>query len=805
MKKIIVYILLALLAKQGAAQNKSFSGYIENCTTSERLLFASIYTKTNKFTASNEFGYFTLNNLTATDTVYISLVGYKTLIILPEQFAHKTATYCLTESTLLGEISVTGKKNIGTNNFVEQIDLKTITLLPSLDGESDILKAYQLLPGIAAGIEGTNGIYVRGGTPDQNLILLDDVPLYYVNHMGGFVSVFNNSALSASNLQIGGFDARYGGRLSSVLDIRTKNGNMQKHEQNMHIGTISSGFAVEGPIKKGIASYLLTGRFSNIGTAMKTIEIDSDGTRGSIGFYDVNFKLNTKINNDNRIYFSFYSGNDNISFFNRFEGSTDDKLNPIKYSALYKIKSGNGLSAASIKWNRTMNSNLFSNFILYYTNFGYSHLFKSDLKDENAKAPAIDIAQKLKSKVEELSAQYNVSWSLGNKIEFEGGVQLQQYFSEPKSTEALFETDLAQSNFLTAMLGTIPETVKNKTIDDKSSLGTGALFADMYYKINQTFDLYTGFRVNQVFYSKESKVYYEPRLRISVNTGFQTKLFFDYAKMHQPIHYLVSSASGLPSDVWLIANKDFVPETSEQISMKINFTGLKNCELNISAFAKEMNNLVNYRRGNDLFLAGKLADKVIAGGKGIAKGIEFSGTANFKKLNLQLSYTLSDNKRRFDELNSGIAFTYKYSKKHDLNISLLYQFNKKYSLSAIWYYATGTYVSLPTYRYPVYVHSGAQSNGIAQTANPDEVYKAIAYSVLNENNFQLPNYHRLDINFNIKKKKSEWNFGLYNAYNKMNPIIVYYKFSDVRSVSNSKLKGLTLFPILPNISYTYNF
>ena len=805
----IALTILMFIANLGVMAQTTVSGYIENCVTSERLINASVYSVlTGRGTVTNAYGFFTFNLLAEDSILTVSYIGYKSKSIATKMLTKSTATVCLKENTTLSEVEVSAQRVMAREPHQESLQVKTIQLLPSLDGEADVMKAYQLTPGIASGTEGTTGILVRGGSNDQNLVLLDDVPLYFTSHFGGFVSVFNNNVISSSKVQKSGFGAEYGGRLSSVVDIRTRNGNIKKHKRGFHIGTLSSGFTLEGPIAKEKSSYLVSYRGSNVGMLMKAAWLGPIKDKGSIGFHDLNVKLNHKFTEKDRLYFTYYTGQDKIQLSS--SESTEDYGSyygtdePVFESKL-KTNSTSGNTALALRWNHVFGKKIFANTTAYYTNFGYWYETKVTTKEQNSNNEPIRLDNSLVSEISEFAVKQDLMWQPTNNLKFDIGLQVQTFHTLPKQTKSILEIDREN-------LGSMADDFEDVEPFDFDMSENPMRLSELNGYVGISYQknflkIYGGARYALTSFGNNiarTEQYLEPRLRINANATKQLSFFADYAHMHQPLHYMASNRSGLSSDVWLPATESLPSERSQQISATALYEHTGGYTASIAAFSKNMSGLTAYKTGTNLFTQGAFDIKTLGKGKGKVQGAEFMFKKQEGKLQFILSYTYTDNKREFKELNLGKVYPYKFAKKHDLSATFMYRFNQKYSLSAVWYYSSGTYVSLTTGIYPVLLFNEKvrmTAHGSEQFENPT-LERAIFTSDVN--NFQLPNYHRLDVNLNIapKNKRSDWNIGLYNAYNKMNPFFIYYDYTyDYRR--ETRLKALTLFPILPSISYSY--
>ncbi len=768
------------------AQNYTISGYISDKSTGEKLLNASIYdVKLLKGTVSNNYGFYSLSLPAGSHTIAVSFVGYTDVIKQFTLTANQTWDIELNSAIELGEVVVSGSK-IGSpvessRMSVTEISMESIKILPVLLGESDLIKIAQLQPGVQGGTEGSSGFFVRGGGADQNLILLDGVPIYNINHLFGFFSIFNADAINSVTLVKGGFPARYGGRLSSVLDIRMKEGNNKKFSGNASIGLISAKFMLEGPILDEQTSFIISGRRTYIDAIIRPIWAIAENTKvGNIPgyyFYDLNFKINHKINNRHRLYLSLYNGSDN-AYFSLTEKETD-----YSYKEFNTIVWGNLIGA--LRWNYAISEKLFANLNLTYSDYN----FRTELGHE-----IIDLAldnkeglyQKYNSGIKDLSSKLDFDFipNSANYIRF-GGLFTKHRFT-PGVHVYKIETSFDPEAEIDSVYGDKPIFANEYSayIEDDVNLGSRL-------KTNMGFH-FSVFEVNGRNYFS-----YEPRfsLRYSVTENWSFKA--SYAKMNQNIHLLTSNNVGLPIDLWVPATDRILPQKSVQYAFGSSFN-VKKLNFSIEAYYKEMDNIIEYKEGASyLDHKTKWEDKVTKG-IGWAYGLEFLVEKKVGKFTGWLGYTLAWAWRQSPEINEGIKFPYRYDRRHDLSVTTAYKFNEEYDIGVSWIFGTGYATTLATEKY-------LNPNGLYRQGFQKEHY-AIEV-VEHRNNYRMPLYHRLDFNFNYKKKRKfglhTFSFGAYNAYNRPNPFFI--RVGSISTSSASSLVGYSLSPLIPNVSYTLNF
>lgn len=763
-----------LLASRGLAQISSHtvSGTITDAASGEVLIGATVHEKTQFIgTSANVYGFYSLTLDLDSITLVYSYVGYEKLesaFVLDKDHSFNVS---LRSSTLLNEVVVTGQESIQERSDMStiELDMDMVNSLPVLLGERDLLKTIQLLPGVQSGSEGSSGLYVRGGGPDQNLILLDGVPIYNASHLFGFFSVFNTDAISNVSLVKGGFPARYGGRLSSVLDIRMKEGNMQELHGEGGIGLISSRLTIEGPIKKDKTSFLFSGRRTYIDIlAQPFIRASSSGEdTGGYYFYDANAKVNHIIDDKNRIFLSGYFGNDKAyARFNDSFGGTTDKT---------KARLAWGNAIVSSRWNRIISPKLFANATATMSNYR----FVTGIEVETSGGGQPDKTQ---------SYEYRSGiLDFGLKVDFD-------YLPSP---DHYVKTGIGHTYHTFS-----PGVSETRGFDEDLIIGSNKVYAHEFYafleddwKVNERIKMNVGLRVSGFLVKDKTYHGLEPRFsgRYLVNDNLSIKA--SYAHMQQYLHLLTNGSVGLPTDLWVPVTGRIKPQISDQIAAGIGQSIGENYELSVEGYYKWMTGLIEYKDGASFTGTAEDWQNKVATGDGTAYGAEILFRKRYGKLNGWIGYTLSWSNRQFDELNFSREFSYKFDRRHDISLALNYQFNDRVDMGLVWVYGTGNSLSLPVAR-----HEPLQFDPI----NSNQFYYYDVEYIDERNGYRMPSYHRLDLGINFKKqmKKHEriWSFGIYNIYNRQNPFFLYFGSDDE---GNRKLKQSSLFPLIP--SFTYNF
>lgn len=772
-----------------AQESYTLSGYVKESGSKELLIGVTIYTADKTAgTVSNNFGYYAIQLPAGKHTMIYNFVGY-TQVIKEVTITKDVVMDVLLKSaqTDIGEVVVKGSK---THKKVSEevrmstieIPIKTIKEIPALLGEKDVLKVLQLMPGVQSGSEGQSGLYVRGGGPDQNLIILDGATVYNAQHLFGFFSLFNGDALRSVELVKGGFPARYGGRLSSVIDMNMKDGNKEKYTGELGIGIISSKGLIEGPFAKGKGSFIVSGRRTYIDILAQPIILAvNNGNTAGYYFYDLNAKANYEIDAKNRVYLSGYFGRD------KFYLNVKESFNDNSYKS--KINFGWGNATGTARWNHIVNPKLFSNTSLIYS--FYELAIKADEEENGQELFSVRYG----SGIRDFSLKQDFDWYANNdhKVKF-GGVVTHHTFTP----DALVIKD-----------NLFGESLNRKT--EYKSIETGFYIEDEW-KISKRLKSLYGVRLST--FSSNDKVYVnpEPRLALAYNLKSDLAVKASYATMNQYIHLLSTSGVGLPTDLWVPATEKVKPQNSQQVAAGIAKDFEKqNFSLTIEGYYKTMNNIIGYKEGASFLALQESSDGAqsisweenITSGKGTSYGAEILVQRKQGRLTGWVGYTLAWTKHKFPELNNGKEFYARYDRRHDVSVVATYKLKKNMTLSATWVYGTGNAITLPLSTY--------QISTLGSRAFKEQFgYYQPGTEYTDRNDFRMRAYHRADIGLQVTKEKKRglrtWEFSAYNLYNRKNPF--YYTIGpEERFNSQSKqvLKQISLFPILPSISWNYKF
>ncbi|MEO9510658.1 MAG: TonB-dependent receptor [Flavobacteriaceae bacterium] len=810
--KICSTILLLFLFFYGNAKNKSekllnskinyqsskytISGYITENGSGENLLGVSIYVPELKLgTTSNDYGFFSLTLPQGKHQVYISYIGYATQIKEIDLSENISLTIELLQSAeSLEEVEVTANKKIQESKVTQMSTVKINPLIiqdvPALFGEKDVLKTLQLLPGIQGGTEGSSGFFVRGGTPDQNLIILDDATVYNSNHLFGFFSVFNGDAIKSVEAFKGGFPARFGGRLSSVIKIDMKDGNKEELSGKFNIGLISSSLLLEGPINKGKTSFIISGRrtYADI-LAQPFIRAQSDGEEsGGYYFGDLNFKVHHIFSSKDKLYWSNYLGRDN------FYANFDDELGK------GKSRLGWGNVTSTLRWNHQFNSKLFSNTSAIYSNYD----FKVNIEEEsNSGFDNDDFAFSTSSGINDYTL----------KTDFD-------YYPNSKHT-IRFGAMTTGHNF-TPQRVLIKEFNNDVNIFQELNSLESAIYLEDDWKITDNLNFSPGTRMSYFKFEEKDYLNFEPRLALSYNFKPDLALKASYSRMNQYIHLLSSSGIGLPTDLWVSSTEKVRPQKSEQVAIGIAKDFLdKDYSLTVEGYYKKLNDVIAYKEGASFLAIDNLEsgevtnwEENITSGQGWAYGAEILFRKQSGPLTGWLGYTLSWSERQFDELNLGEKFFDRYDRRHDISLVGIYKPHERTTWSATWVLSSGNNYTLPNLQ-----QLGNQGNLAISTRNSFfGGFNSTDNFSTSRNNFRGETSHRLDlgVQFHKKLKKNRertWGISLYNTYARRNPFIylVNDSFNDqgdndfTNDTREQELTRISVLLLIPSFNYTFKF
>lgn len=767
--KFIVKLMLCILAISfspllSKSQNFTISGTVKEKSSGETLTAASIAVieKPKVGVTTNEYGFFSLSLPKGNYTLRFSFVGRKEELLSVKLDSNVTVNINLTEANSLQGVVVTARKAnsnitkaaIGT----EVLDMKIAAKIPVVFGEKDLIKTIQLMPGVKSNGEGTNGFSVRGGATDQNLIILDEAPVYNASHMLGIFSTFNSDAIKDVTIIKGNSPSQFGGRLSSVLDVKMKEGNNKKYQVSGGLGLISSRLTIEGAIQKEKSSFIISGRRTY---ADMLARLSPDFKELKLYFYDLNAKANLQINSKNKIFFSGYFGQDELAV-----------------SSMFGSKWGN--TTGTLRWNSIVSTKLFSNTSFIYSNYDFNVGFKTDGNTIN-----------YNSHIKDLNLKQDFTYYPSSKNTLRFGFNAIHHTITPTKAEG---TNVVSTKKGRKGLENAVYVSNSWKVSDKINIDHGMRFS--FYNIlgGDTYNIYMDNQLTQsvqLAKGKVGKTYYnfEPRFSMSYKVNNTTNLKMGYARNTQNLHLMSNSTGGSPTDQWIGNSYNIKPEVADQVSLGYtnNFGG-NSYELSTEAYYKSMKNQIDYRDGVDINTTPDIESELLYG-KGRAYGIEVLLKKKTGKLTGWVGYTISKTERQINGINNGQWYNAKQDRTHDLSVVGIYELTKRWTLSGTFIYTTGNAVTFPTGKYVL--------NGMT------------IYQYGNRNADRMPATHRLDLSATYerpskKRFQSSWSFGLYNAYGRQNPFSMTFRENKTNPQKIDAVQT-SLFRWIPSVTYNFKF
>lgn len=773
--KLFACLIFVILLNQLNAQSKfTISGSVKDFAKGEELINATIRVKDQSIGAkSNEYGFYSLTLPTGKYTLVISASGFvnqeKEIDLnqnIKLDFFLEAPTNDKTQQ--VQEVKITGTKqesNIKDATMgVERLDTREIAKIPVLLGEKDILKTMQLLPGIKSAGEGNSGFYVRGGAADQNLILLDEAPVYNASHLLGFFSTFNSDAIKDAVLYKGNQPANFGGRLSSVLDIKMNEGNNKRFNASGGLGLISSRLNLEGPIVKEKGSFLITGRRTYVDMFLKATEQFKDN---KLFFYDLNAKLNYRISKKDRLFLSGYFGRDKLGL-----GTT------------FGIDWGN--ITGTLRWNRIINDKLFSNTSFIYSAYDYRIAIASG-----------EVDFEIVSKIEDYNLKQEFQYFLNTRNKLKFGVNAIHHTITPGQIIANSDAGINTTNQKPNKSIETAAYINNEwTITENLNLNYGIRLSGFSLLGNgaNSYSYNQSGKVNDTVVYSNNEIYktywnLEPRISLSYTYSKTASFKFAYSRNAQNIHLISNASSSSPTDVWLGTTLNTKPEIADQIAIGWfkNFADNK-FEFNVETYYKSMLNQIDYRNGANTN-ANDLLEGELLYGIGRAYGLEMILKKKSGRLTGWFGYTLSKTERKIDGINNNDWYLARQDRTHDLSVVGIYDLTPKLSISALFVFYTGNAVTFPTGKYEI--------NGQTQ------------YSFTERNASRMPNYHRMDVGVtwnrrNTEKYETSWNFSVYNVYGRENAYAINFR-QNTEDPSKTEAVQVSLFRWVPAITFNFKF
>jgi hypothetical protein len=786
---LLIGLISTVVQAQTPSQKASISGYLREKSSGEMLGNVVVAAApSNTRTLSNSYGFFSITLTKAQPQwVYFRFPGFYTDSLYWSaklDTAVNIELDAIQTAESVGTVEIRAKKTtIADRADMSRIDIpvQQIKDIPALLGEKDVMKVIQLMPGVQKGGEGQSGIYVRGGGPDQNLIVLDEAIVYNASHLFGFFSLFNGDALRSVELVKGGFPSRYGGRLSSVIDMNMKEGNNKKFAGEVGIGIISSRAVFEGPIVKGKSSFMISGRRTYLDALVQPlIMATTGGANAGYYFYDMNAKANYILSDRDKLYVSGYFGRDKFYL--------NDKTNQTQF----KTNFGWGNRTLTTRWNHQFDAKTFANAALIYSHYDLS--IKLLQKENDTSQFELDYS----STINDYGVKYDVDYRPNPKHLIRSGFSVINHQFSPSAIVLKVGQDF---NF-------------NRKIQVINTYESGVYVEDQWRE--GRWNLYPGLRVSHYVVDQKQVVNPEPRMSVAYNIRKDLALKGSYALMNQYIHLLSSTGIGLPTDLWVPATANVKAMQSQQFAGGVAKDFNKGYSLSVEGYYKSMNNVITYKEGasfllnDDFFNPGvsvneKAWESQVTSGQGWSYGTEVFLQKQVGKLSGWIGYTLSWTQLQFDQVNQGQKFYAKYDRRHDASVVAIYRLNKLFTASATWVYGTGNAITMPQ----GYLRgSGHYMGSIPEVWDPASGFfnnEIIDYG--KRNSFRMEAYHRLDVGFQFRKEKARgiktWELSFYNAYNRFNPFFYYGQMNDQGTVRT--LRKATLFPMIPSLSWTFKF
>ena len=819
MRHIIIKLLILFVALSPTlltAQTHTVSGTITDKTTGETLIGATVQdSRSGKGTVTNVNGRYSLTLKDDSVNLRVVYIGYEPQYFNLRLNRNTSLNVELKPSIQLDEVVITAERPGDTRSSqmsAMQVTVEQIKAVPVMFGEADLIKALQLMPGVQSGSEGNSGMYVRGGGPDENLFLLDGIPLYNVTHLGGFFSAFNTDAVKNVTLYKGSFPARFGGRLSSVLDVATNNGNDKELHGNASIGLISAKVSLEGPIVKERTTFSISARrtYADVtllplimyfipkfsGDTTSTTSKNSDFGAGYY-FYDLNAKVTHKFNDRSRLYATFYTGKDDVY------GAVQTVSSLMEDQNLgFRNQWGNLVGA--LRWNYVINPKLFFDLTAAYTQYNNKIVGNiSKLAEINGETDTSIIDGTYSSGIKDISLRADFNYNPLPEHDIRFGSYLTRHFFTPEvvSTHIDYLDQIQMGEKLT-----LDTTINSSMVPATEAV----LFAEDDWELGENVKLNVGFHASGFFVDNTFYPSLQPRVSSRIMIADDLSVKAGYAYMKQYMHLLSTTSISMPTDLWVPVTRNIAPMESHQVAAGLFYSRSGIADFSIEGYYKRMSNLIEYKDGASFFGTSEGWENLVVTGDGWAYGIEALIQRNFGNLTGWIGYTWSRTMHRFNrpgqELNGGRPFQAKYDRRHDVSIVISYKISNNIDVSATWVYSTGNAATLAMQKYAVATDDPEEYN------NPELAGRnsTLPY-ISSRNNFRMPDYHRLDIGANFHRQFKRHNMhrtinvSVYNVYNRKNPYMIYQSRRYTSGNYNSALVKLSLFPILPSVAYTLYF
>ncbi|WEK17612.1 MAG: TonB-dependent receptor [Candidatus Pedobacter colombiensis] len=770
----IVLILLFIIIQPRfvIAQNKrTVNGNVTDAKTGETLIGASVKLTGSASAGSvtNAYGFYSINTQEGSYEISVSFIGYKTIKQNLKVTKDIRINFVLEEDNQLSEVVISATKrneNVSSPQMgLQKIDVKDINNVPVLLGERDVLKTLQLLPGIKSAGEGNSGFYVRGGSTDQNLILLDEAPVYNASHLLGFFSTFNSDAIKDVSVYKGGMPAQYGGRLASVLDIKMNDGNRKAYTVEGGIGLISSRLKVEGPIVKDKGSFMVSARRTYMDAFLK-LSPDSSVNKNILYFYDFNAKANYQIDDKNTLYLSGYFGRDKLGIAETFGFNW-------------------GNATVTLRWNHLYSNRLFSNTSLIYSNYNY--VIQNFMEENNFE---------VNSSIKDFNLKQDFEYSLSNTHNLKFGVNAIHHTIAPGKLTASASSSVNQTTYEDRKGLELAAYVSDEwAVSDRMNVVYGlrlSNFSLMGPGNIKSYDADGNIIATKVYKADEFvKSYFnlEPRISANYQLTNSSSLKGAYTRNIQNVHLMSNSTSTSPTDLYIMNSNNVKPEIADQVAAGYfrNFND-NSYEFSAEIYYKWMQNQIEYRSGTDLRGNGNVEADLLYG-DGRAYGLELFFKKRFGRFNGWIGYTWSRTQRQFDAINNGKWFYAKQDRTHDLSLVGIYKASQRWTFSSVFVYNTGNAVTYPSGKY--------------------QINDRTVFYYTEKNGYRTPAYHRLDVAATLegkpgRKLQSSWSFGIYNLYNRQNAFSINFK-DNPNDPTRTEVVRTTLFGTIPSVTWNFKF
>ncbi|MBT5147517.1 MAG: TonB-dependent receptor [Flavobacteriales bacterium] len=781
MRLILLFLICQLLFSANSFA-QTLSGHVQDAVSGEQLLGATVWCEdTKQGVAANIYGFYSLTLPEGKHNIIVTYIGYT-----PQRFEIDLSINIkmdinLIAGTKLKEAVVSAES---LNKIEEQVQMSKMEIpidqvkrLPAIGGEVDLLKVLQLLPGVQSGGEGTSGLYVRGGSPDQNLMLLDGVPLYSVNHLFGFFSVFNADAVKNMSITKGGFPARFGGRLSSILEIHMKDGHMKEYHADATVSIIASKLTVEGPIVEDKASFMLSARRTYLDLLIKPLISQANRNNPDVTtdpryyFYDLNGKLNWRIGSKDRLYLSAFKGEDDFGI-----ASAE---NYGMYSSTLDLGLDWKNAIQALRWNHEWGPRLFSNTTLTRSLYN----FNTGIEITEHSDDTLSMAALYNSGIEDFSGRIDFDFAPNARHYIKFGANWTNHTFSPGATS--LELNFGDIPALDTLLG--PADIKSDE---------AFLYIEDEFELSERLKLNLGIHTSILMVQDTSYNSIQPRAALNYRLPGGYALKTSFARMSQYVNLLTNEGLGLPTDLWVPSTARISPQQSWQVAMGVA-KSFGDIEVSLEGYYKGMEGLLSYKEGASfLFSLDTDWEDQVTQGIGNAYGTELLVQKKHGRTTGWIGYTLSWSNRQFDDINSGNWYPYTYDRRHDVSFVVTHDFTEKWTGSAVWLYGTGRALTLSESSFSTYIPDGTGEG----------IYTFSAEVPSEKNAFRMSPYHRLDLSLTRTKMAENGTrhliFSVYNAYNNLNP---FFAQTDEDDNGNPVIREYGIFPIIPSIAWRFSF